>query len=508
MTTRVARQHLVAVVAVAAAHLIGCGPGPEAPAVCPAPSARARDGVDPAHLLSFVVGDDVRVQGLSGAAPPGARVELGDATLTADDAGAFDVVSSSAGASPTLAVDDVEIALTPRRTDDALACAVSEPVSTGTLPNDVVIVTCDGRVHAAVALSAEGAIDVVDATGVRRDPRPVFAVEEGVGAQPFQLALVDEGPLAVVTLFAWHAVALVDLCAGRVLDTARVVDDAGAPVRFAVDPPLTLPGPVDADLDGASETVVARAVALHPQALAVSGAGVVVAFTGHLWPATDDTDQILAPGVLARFSVVDDALVLEGARAIEGARNPQAVVALDDGFVVSLSGPFARGGATAVADDGAIAFVDDDGAPVRTLGAGRFAPARPAVVDGRLVVGSLLSPRIAIVEETAASLDDAVVVTVPGRAVSSLFDAAPLGGGLVVVTDFTEDRLHLVDAARGVALSWPFVEGLPVAPASEVFRGALAVDVVGDAPGRATAAVLLGLSSEVVFVDLAGVFGP
>jgi hypothetical protein len=487
-----------------------CGPGPTTP-VCPDVPPAATALLDPARLLAFDDGEGMRVDGRAGAVSAGATVTLGGVSGTADEAGAFSLEGAALEGIFEVSHADATttLPLTARSVDDALACTVGMPIETGTLPNDLVMVTCDGASHVAVVLSAEGAIDVFDATGARRDMRPTFPVKGGAGAEPFSLTLVDDGPRAVVTLFGQHALALVDLCAGVVLDTAEVRDDAGVLTRLTLDESITLALPVDADLDGTDETVVTRYAPRHPQGVAVIGERAFVTFTNHLEPATPTADQVLAPGTLARFRVDGDELVPDGHLVLTDAKNPQAVVTTPLGLLVSLSGSFARGSATAVADDGALLFVDADSLiATHRIDVGPFAPARPAYASGRIVVGSLLRSTILVIAPDAASSDEGRTLTVPGDATESLFDAAPIGDDLVLVTSFTRDRLHIVDVRDESVSAWPFEDGVPLVEPSGLFRGALALDVTRGAPGRATGVVLLGLSSEVVWLNFSGVFGP
>jgi len=487
-----------------------CGPSDPSPVCRDTPSA-STNLLDPARLL--VVADDrtVHIEGRARTTEPGARITLGSNETHADDTGAFTLsgLVDDTALTMTHAEQSETVTVSLTTYDDALRCTVGAPYETGTLPNDIALLTCDGRLHVAVVLSAEGAVDVFDASGTRRDASPLFPVQDGLGAQPFSLAVIDGGPRALVTLFGQHAVALVDLCAGRLLDVAEVRDLAGDLVRIELTTPILLSASVDADRDGASESVVTRYAPRHPQGVAVVGADAFVTFTNHLEPATTTRDQVLAPGTLARFHVDGESLVSDGHLVLEGALNPQAIVATARGLLVSSSGPFARGSATLVAADGALTFVDG-GALVATrrIDTGRFAPARPAFVAERIVVGSLLRPEILVVSPDALSFHEGVTLHVDGPTTESMFDAAPLGDDLVLVTAFTGDRLHVVDLRTTTVDPWPFSQGIAVAEPASVFRGALAVDVTKGAPGRATGAALLGLSSEVVWLTFSGLFGP
>jgi hypothetical protein len=208
---------------------------------------------------------------------------------------------------------------------------------------------------------------------------------------------------------------------------------------------------------------------------------------------------VLGPGVIARFTRTGD--VIDAPRsAVLPCSNPQGLAAEDGTVWVSCSGPLGPTAEQSVAPLGPGALLRLDPttlAVLERIDAAAFAPGTPALVAGGLVVGSLLSPRIASVRGGQLAS-----TAIEGADLESIFECAPLdeaGLARALCTQFSRDRLLVVNA-DGPA---PVVDDtLAVGAGGRIARGAQAVAV---APSEVAAlgvgaAVLLGLSAEVALL--------
>lgn len=351
---------------------------------------------------------------------------------------------------------------------DGGPCAPATRFAAGTTPNDVVLSSCDGRPVALVADSAEAALHAIDLRSgdvVSRTLFPPIAGDNGDRfASPWSVAASQNGERAAVTLFGQDRVAWVDPCSGRLLHVAHV--------------------------DGATT----------PQPVVLAGERVVVAYPNIRRFGFDGAAPELDAGEVVSFVVEDDVLVLHARRTLP-CLNPQGLSVDRSDVVVSCSGPLTRGsdgGQEAIAD-GALVRLDIE---TLTLGpvmdAGRLAPGTPSVVGERIIVGSLVDPRVCVAPLGAAVLEDCI--TLEGPAVDAIFEVAKWSETTLLATQFSRDALQVLEfTADGLH---PTGE-VPVGPGGTAFRGLLAVDVK---PGASPDAVgLLGLSAEVVPLDLAEV---
>lgn len=361
---------------------------------------------------------------------------------------------------------------------EGVQCAVGPAFPTGSLPNDVALALCDAAAPAVpvpvalVASSGDARLVVHELPGGAVRAAPFF--EPGSSPWSVDAVFALPGPRAVVSLFGSDSVALVDPCGAR---TIAVLDD----IRDAAD-----------------------VRQITPQAVVIIDERAFVSFTNVITFSIGGEPPQLGPGAVAVLDIGDDQLVLDELRVLDDCVNPQGLAAIPgdgpgDGpgdVVVSCSGPLAEGedgGQEAVAD-GTLLVGTTPGA--HRIDAARFAPGTPAVVNGCVVAGSLVDPIVL----SAALLDDAlgVALELPGRDVDAAFKVAAWDDDTVLIVQFSEDLLHVVDVAADCSLS--LATSIAVGPGGVGFRGALSVDV--DKGRSFDAAVLLGLSAEVVPLQL------
>ena len=343
------------------------------------------------------------------------------------------------------------------------ACAVLPAFLTGTLPNDVVFSTCGAQRVALVTAGGEGRLLTHALPSGEAFASTFFAPDGDDGASPWAVATTADGTRAVVSLFGQDAVALVDPCTGQVLDVKTVEGQA------------------------------------TPEPVVVLGDRAFVAFTNIETFSLDGEPPVLRQGTLAVFTIDGDTLVQDELRELPSCVNPQGLVAHDGDVIVSCSGPLAQGadgGQQAVAD-GAIVIGD------HVIDAGRSAPATPTVIDGMVIVGSLVDPVILVAELGGDSLREGL--RLPGPDVDAVFDTVAWDQDTALALQFSADTLHALKVGRDGTLT--LEKSLAVGPGGVAFRGAQAIDVDGDAAvGTVDAVVLLGLSVEIVPLELNGVW--
>lgn len=344
---------------------------------------------------------------------------------------------------------------------------------TGTTPNDVAISTCDGRRVALVPASGDARLDVFDLAHGDLVASTFFPPLDGEGgarfASPWSVAVTPDGARAAVTLFGQDLVAWVDPCRGEVLSTAGV--------------------------DGA----------ITPQPVVLLEGRVIVAFTNIRAFSIDGEPPVLDDGVVAAFHVGDDALVLDTAVTTTGLKNPQGLAAGAGDVVVSLSGALARGpdGGQAAVTPGALLHLDGGTLATKSvIRAGTHAPGTPALLGTQIVVGSLVDPEVFAAPLADGDLDDvppSAHLALDGPDVEALFEVIRWSADTALVTQFSADALRAVRVdAQGLTL----VDTIRVGPGGDAFRGLLAVDARPELDGDLQAAGLLGLSAELVPLDL------
>jgi len=475
----------------------GCTPT-ELPMCLPAPGAP----VGP--IAAAFVGRELRVRGFDDPATSSARLietdtAAGTVEVSPDENGRFDTRLS--GDSATLWIDGTEV---PLRADDAGACIVApDRFDAGTVPNDLVLVRCDGRLRAVVAASGDGALQLIDtASGDTQTVAfPVDATNRG--ANPWHVAarspLAGESPLVAASLYGQHRVALVDACSGTLIATAAAADSAGDDVIVDVIPAAALSTPLDADGDGATETTVGRMRLRHPQGIALAG-DVLLATYSNLLEAGPPAR--FGPGVLFRWRLQGDRLSPLGATILPF-QNPQSISLDVAGRPwISASGvlELRDGRFTAITDGGLLRVNAESGAIEQTVALDNFAPGTPAFTADHAVVGSLTSAVLRVVTLSGDTPD--AELKLGGAGVESIFEVASIAGGLTVAAVFGTDQLHVIDPRGPTLHPWPFTAPIALGTA-DLARGAQAIAIAPprsdtSADPEADAFALLGLSSELV----------
>lgn len=387
-----------------------------------------------------------------------------------------------------------------------VACAVRGTRDVGALPNDLAVGRCGAGPVVFATASGDGAIDalVLDPADAA-PPRLSFPVVDDRGAGPWDLALAADGARGAATLQGQDAVVWLAPCEGTVLDVATL----GGPDALVVDvdPPLRLDAPRDVDGDGAADATVARMIPSAPQGVAVVGDRVFVSFTSVIEPSLRAGDApAVGPGVVVAFDVVDDALVRAG-HVVLPWRNPGSLTVDDDGGVwASCAGAFsyADDDGALVAGPGGLVRLDAETLDVdRTIPFEDFAPGTPAIVDGRVVVGSLLRPQLVVLPPDATTAAHGTLVAFAGDALDAVFSVVPYGPGRVLAPQFGRDLVHVVDVETA-----DVVARVPVGAAPAI-EGAQAVVVV-DPPSAdgVDVVVLLGLAARAALVSLSPVLAP
>jgi hypothetical protein len=352
--------------------------------------------------------------------------------------------------------------------------ALPPAFAAGTTPNDVALSRCGQATVALVADSGEARLHAIDVADGRVVATTHFAEEQGPGgarfASPWAVAVTPDGARAAVTLFGQDKIAWVDPCAGVVLDVAG--------------------------LEGA----------VTPEPVVLAAGRVLVAWPNIRAFGLGGDPPVLGAGVVAAYSVSGDVLTLEGAVELS-CKNPQGLAVVpaaggtaDAGDVlVACSGPLARGpdGGQAAIEDGALVRLDARTLEVKhTVAAGRRAPGTPAVVGGRLVVGSLVDPLLCSAPLGAPALEDCI--RLPGADVEAIFEVVRWDEETALAAQFTRDALLVIEVP-GTALR--VRDAIAVGPGGAAFRGALALDARRGF-GRIDAVALLGLSAEIVPLGL------
>jgi hypothetical protein len=364
-------------------------------------------------------------------------------------------------------------------------------LATGTVPNDVQLGRCGDAEVAIVPASFDARVDAI-ALEPSRGGEVLGSVFLGVGTNPWSVA--GSADRLWVTLWSTGEVALINTCtgedAGR-LDISEVVE---------VSPPVTLRSPIDADGDGATESEVTRMTLRSPQAVVARGDEAWVGFTNLLEASASASEPPrLGPGVVARLAIEGGAPVLRELVTVP-CSNPQGLALSDDALWVSCSGPIGpdSAGRQGAHLDGALISLDPNTLEVQHhIDMARFAPATPALAGDTIVVGSLVTSRVALLSVTASSLEDAHVVTLPGAEVDSVFEVA-VRGTRVDAPVFSRDRLFSFDLDEPPA-TVSESNGRLIGAGGDPPRGLLALD---RPPGFSVSGLaLLTLSAEVVVLN-------
>ena len=337
-------------------------------------------------------------------------------------------------------------------------------IATGSVPNALALTTCGDRRVAVVAVSGGARVNVIDLDDGSADSH-----EFAVGSNPWDVVIADTavGPRAIVSLYGTAAVALVDPCSAPPTQLHTIGDD----VAMAVEPAVT----------NRAGDVVTSMLPANPQALAVAGDVVWLAWTNIIDLAVDDEPMRTGPGLLSRFRIDNDHFVDDG-RVVLPCDNPAAIAVDDRRVVVSCTGRYGRSGdGHTRASDGAIVVVDPASLAVVDHVELEASPVSLRLHDGDIVVGDALDGTVrrfdaALLQQqsTGASAD-----------IESVF-ALDVVDGVVVAAGFGARDFVLVD---------PFGANrrVDIAPT----RGRGIVDMVSDGDDG-DIFLLMTLSSEIV----------
>jgi hypothetical protein len=392
-------------------------------------------------------------------------IEVEGAPLAPDENGRFAI---SLPAKETIEVEGLTYRL--RDPGSALLEAVRPALSgAGSVPNDLLIAG-GADAYGVLVRSGDAGVSVIDLSrglsdeGVRIDGHPFFAGI--VDAQARRIAVSD---------YDGGEIHLIDLAAGtveRTLSAPEVVLDDESPF-----------------------------VARSPQSVVRAEDRLIAGYTGFV---ETGPPAIYLPGVIASWSLADlDApprlLVLD-------VLNPQELRVLEDGRVLAVcSGAIEHQGGAHASTRGALVFFDPAAlSVVETIEMQDFAPGSALIAADRIVVASVVRPRVRII--------DGEEIVVNDETVDSIFRLVDLGGGLVGVPSFDSDRLHVLDARTGELDPPPFYAPIAVGPGRPILDG---LQIVAARPGRRgidfvgpDLFALTGIASEVVPIELRKVLGP
>jgi hypothetical protein len=482
------------VAAAAALLLAACAPPPDGACLETAPLLAG--ALDESRVYAFATDVGARVVGRPGAAPAGADVRVGAETTRADDLGAFEF---SFDTSTTVNIETAGQTAEVRVRAQAEGCVAGAPSPTGTLPNDVALARCGGADLVLVPTTADGAVQRFDEDAAPLDGIALPLDDDGRGPEPFHVA--TGGARAVVSLFGQHRAALVDPCGGALLHVA-----APPETTFAVAPPVELASPIDVDGDGEPERSITAMRPRHPQGVAVVGERALVAFTGLL--EVSPTARF-GPAVVVAYDIVGDQLTQSAELALP-CENPQALALDGDDLVwASCSGVLDRvdGRFQATSDGALVALTLDPLAVERVVPLGRFAPGTPAFTESSIVVGSLVRAEVLVLPLAATDREDGVTLSLGGDETESIFEVLALPGDLALASVFGRDHLRVVDARAAALDPAPFSAPIRLADDGPA-RGTAALAGGLRPDGRLRAFALLGLSAEIVPLDLQQWAGP
>ncbi|MCP4500042.1 MAG: hypothetical protein GY822_08785 [Deltaproteobacteria bacterium] len=485
----------------------------------PSPACSARRGGEKLgfhlNLITVVYAlEQATAYGLQGATQSGVAFSFSGQKGVANEDGSFEFSFSANLNEDVLLQDDKgdAVASFPALDPATLSsCLQSDSSTTGQTPNQVRLGTCGDESFALVTASADALVERIASDGQVNLAPTLFPPVDGIGAGPYHLHV--EGEKAAVSLFGAHEIALLSTCDGEVLARSQHMDN---PV-VAVQPPLEFDVPVDALLDDTNRRSVGEMRVQHPQGVVLLPDGsLVAAFTNLLQPAFRTGEaQILGKSVLVRF-VQEGNLLRPTSHRILDEENVQSLISIGGGTIVaSATGALSlsENGLQAQPDAGALIFVAGETLELKArLPMPGYAPGTPYVdvEKGYLLVGSLLRATVANIRFTP----DFIFSEAPDFALGnqpdgldSVFELAPLPGGIVLAPQFNDDKAHAILPEGNSILRIPGVFPIDLSGGTSALRGPLSISSMLDNRGGVKAAVLLTFSSEVKILHFDRVFG-
>ena len=518
-----------ALVATLAFMTAACVAPVETPTCLVPPPTQRSNGLREANIAVGIHDDGIRVRGFTDAAPAGAILEIQYGTLVrqveTDALGRFRLALSAnevtnASATTGAALSDLQIRVAGSvdatvfrvRADEGENCVVQEAIPTGTTPNDVVVHTCSGDRFAFVVHSSDGSVAAFSDSGKTTPPTISFPVDDNQrGANPWSIALDDEGTSAGITLFGQNSVAWVEPCTGRVRNIAEPKQADGTPLWIDIVPPVHLDLALDVDGDGTTEQYIERMLPRTPQGIVYVEGRWLVTFTNLLQVGAN---PIYGPGLVVAFGNENDKLVPVGHRILP-CTNPQSITKAPDGSAwVSCTGALGPGanGFSTLSEGHLLSISASTLEITKVISMDTFGPGSPGFEGPNIIVGSLVRPQVALLSRDGTSIDDAHIIRLEEtERVESVFAAIPYLGGLVLLSEYGTDRLHILDVEEKALNPWPFENGIAVGPGGMAFHGlqSVALGTLGSATASTSDAfALLAQSHELVPLRLWQVMGP
>jgi hypothetical protein len=323
----------------------------------------------------------------------------------------------------------------------------------------------------------------------------------------------------VVSLFANNELVLIDKAKGTLLHTTKLMKPSGELAVLPLNETLTTQMGIDVLNDGKLSTNFSQSYAFGPEAiLPVSDDKFLVSFVNYFQMAEGPLGKaVVGPGVIALLQVKDNKIatlkILETTM-----KNPNVFFGLEKNSVwVSCSGVWeSKDGKMASHKAGLIKLAFNtsltDVTEASKIDMTDFAPAKPVLVRGKIVVPESYGGRVVVFEETAKALSD-------GKMWPALLDK---NYKFSFATHWQDDLVFLGEASGNLVSfdlnagfwAFPFVKPILLtknedatvvfAPQKLVFRsGRLGVDYQGN-----NALTFLPHQGKWLPLDFLEIFGP
>jgi hypothetical protein len=464
------------------------------------------------HHLTVVGqdGDRVKARGFTGSVPANAHIQLRvhskEAKTQATANGRFEVTlplttdelknTRTANLIVNTATEVLEIKYRIREINASLASIVQKnSLQTGSAPNDFVIAYQQKKPFAVIASSLAGELQIIPLdqepkNGFLTDSKTLhfFPDNSNRPANPFSVAIDEEGSRVAVSLQGQHQVALVDIFTQKIISLAKVQ------------------------------------IAQHPQGLLFLGSNLLVAFTNLIEPATRNKSARFAPGMLVRFIQTESELIWLETLELP-CQNPTHVLKDNQGQAwVSCAGVLLfNAGKMSLSSPAAFLKINVPNSPtqkglavVHQIDLGNdFSPGSSVFTHDLIVAGNSIGPDILLISPVAKNIAEGQLLLVDHEKKSAHFLYAMSGfGDLIFITDFKKDRLLVLDVATRSLNPWPFTHGVPLSQTSNAnfFKGPIVLAQRKGLPGVDFQApdmfALFTLSAELAPLSFLKVMGP
>ena len=463
------------------------------------------------HLIVVAKdGNKVRARGFTGAVQAGATVKLQanqkQAETTTTTNGRFELTlaltpeelvnTHTANLIISTATEILETPYRIRQIDDALAKIPEHHLQTGSAANSMVIAYHQNRPFGVIAASMAGELHIFpldrkSANGFLNETKTLYFLpdETNAPANPYSVALSEDGRRVAVSLQGQHKVALVDIFEQKILNYGEATN------------------------------------AKHPEGLAFIRNNLLVAFTNLIESGTRDKQARYGKGMLVRFIQKDSKLAW--AETIElPCQNPTHVLQDAQGQAwVTCSGVFSFLPSKKITLTSPAAFLkiyipgmlEVSGMKIeRQIDLGlQFSPG-PAVLSGdTIVAGNTIGSNILLISTRSQNIAEGQLLPTEKEESPSFFPYAMAGfGNLIFITDFHRDRLLVLDGETLQLNSWPFINGLPLSNSnhSDFFKGPIVIVQREGRPGidflGPNMFALHNLSAQLVPLSFLQLMGP